>query len=185
MIEWRPVVGYEALYSVSNTGEVFSQPKLCAFGKNAVARRGGKTLKQYTANDRTEHLRVYLSDGKGRKRPMYVHRLVAEAFIPNPDELPVLNHKDNNPRNNHVENLEWCTVAQNNAHRLRLGPRKMSDQKGVKNSQAKLTDADVLAIRRRYRECGNASQVAREFGISATYCGNICARRMWKHVASE
>ena len=184
MVEWRTVPGYEGLYSVSNTGEIYSEPKLCRFGVNAMAKRGGKLLRQHPASARTNHLRVYLSDGCGKKKPMYVHRLVALAFIPNPLGLPAINHKDNNPKNNRVENLEWCTVAQNNAHRLSFGPRKAGNQKGANNSQAKLTDDVVIAIRQRYAECKNASQVAREFGISATYCGNICAGRMWKHLGS-
>ena len=49
----------------------------------------------------------------GRKAIMSVHRLVAMAFIPNPDNLPVVNHRDENPRNNHVDNLEWCTIQYN------------------------------------------------------------------------
>ena len=55
----------------------------------------------------------------GKEKTLLVHRLVAEAFIPNPDGLPCINHKDENKANNHVDNLEWCTVAYNNAYGVR------------------------------------------------------------------
>lgn len=94
---WKDVVGYEGLYKVSNLGNVYS---------NYVNRnlKGGYTLDGYRY--------VALRKNNVRKNNL-VHRLVAEAFIPNPDNLPIINHKDENPHNNNVNNLEWCDYLYN------------------------------------------------------------------------
>lgn len=67
-----------------------------------------------TVNTRGNHQRAYVSLGRGNKR--YVHRLVAEAFLPNPDNLPEIDHKDTNGLNNNVENLRWITHQDNLAN---------------------------------------------------------------------
>jgi len=110
MIEWKDVVGYEGLYMVSNHGDVTSVDKL-------VYREGKKPyLKKYvelkTPLNSTGYKRVRLSY-KGGTTNHFVHRLVATAFIYNKDNLPVVNHKDENPLNNRVDNLEWCTFQYN------------------------------------------------------------------------
>lgn len=101
---WKDVVGYEGLYKVSNFGNVYS----C---------RAGRNLKP--GNHRDGYRFVILTKNKSKKYET-VHRLVAEAFIPNPNDLPVINHKDENPSNNNVNNLEWCTqqynATYNNVH---------------------------------------------------------------------
>lgn len=96
---WKPVVGYEGLYMVSNWGRV----KSIKFGKERI-------LKQWTNKD--GYLQVSLFKNNKRKN-FRVHRLVAEAFIPNLDNLPQVNHRDENPLNNNVDNLEWCSAKYN------------------------------------------------------------------------
>lgn len=64
----------------------------------------------------------------GKSKKVFVHRLVAEAFIPNPNNLPIINHKDENPSNNAVSNLEWCTVSYNNNYNKRN--EKIGDEEG-------------------------------------------------------
>lgn len=104
MEEWRDIPEYEGLYQVSNLGRIRSL-KDC-HGKNRKL-----ILKERT--DKDDYKRVHLfKNGKGKHYG--VHRLVAIAFIPNPDNLPEVNHKDENPSNNNVENLEWCTREYNN-----------------------------------------------------------------------
>lgn len=91
MVEvWKPIVGYEGRYEVSNLGMV---------------RQGEKSVSQY--KDGKGYLRVFLCKD-GKQRNVKVHRLVALAFIPNPDNLPCVNHKDEVKTNNQVDNLEWC-----------------------------------------------------------------------------
>ena len=92
-IEWKIIEGYEN-YEVSNFGHV---------------RRNGKILSPGVIK---KHLQVALSKN-GKVVHRFVHRLVAEAFIPNPENLPQINHKDENPANNCVDNLEWCDCRYN------------------------------------------------------------------------
>jgi len=96
---WKPVKGYEGLYEVSSAGRV----------------RREELLTFWEHNGKQPYYMVGLSrNGKVKKH--LVHRLVAEAFIPNPDKLPQVNHKDGNVHNNSVENLEWISNAGNTKH---------------------------------------------------------------------
>lgn len=98
---WKPVVGYEGLYEVSNTGKVRS---LNYLGKGIV-----KVLRPSNTNG---YLQVWLSKN-GKRKICYVHRLVAETFLDNPNSLPVVNHRNEKKSDNRVENLEWCTQKYN------------------------------------------------------------------------
>lgn len=111
MKEWRDIPGYEGRYKVSTDGEVYSVPRKIHCGR-ATRNVGGIIIKQQ--RDVNGYLTVNLCDGKGDRRSKKVHRLLASAFIPNPDNLPCVNHKDEDKANNHVSNLEWCTVEYNN-----------------------------------------------------------------------
>ena len=114
--EWRPVKGYEGLYIVSNMGEVRSLPRMVAMnykGKETMAYRPGVLLKQCVSNSGYKQVHLY-KDGVGK--PILVHRLVAMTFIPNPWDLPQVNHKDENRLNNRVENLEWCSAKYNGSY---------------------------------------------------------------------
>ena len=99
--EWRPIEGYEGLYEVSNTGRVRSLDKYDSM--NRFLR--GRILRLFT--DGLGYLRAQLYSNSKRKS-FLVHRLVAQAFILNPDNLPQVNHRDENPSNDNVDNLEWC-----------------------------------------------------------------------------
>ena len=103
MIEeiWRPIEGYEGLYEVSSYGRVRSLDKYDSM--NRFLR--GRILRLFT--DGLGYLRAQLYSNSKRKS-FLVHRLVAQAFILNPDNLPQVNHRDENPSNDNVDNLEWC-----------------------------------------------------------------------------
>ena len=100
--EWRDVVGYEGLYQVSNLGRVKS-----FIHHNGTDKRIIKTILI-----KNGYCNVTLCK-KGKRERKYIHRLVAEAFIPNPNNYPIINHKDENPANNCSNNLEWCTQKYN------------------------------------------------------------------------
>lgn len=102
---WKPVVGYEGLYEVSDWGRVRSLDKYIKNWPKGIRLVKGRVLKP--GRHRKGYLLVVLNKD-GVMKTCKVHRLVAIAFIPNPDGLPQVNHKDENKHNNRVENLEWC-----------------------------------------------------------------------------
>lgn len=107
---WKDINGYEGLYQVSNRGNVRSMTVDISCGCKRKHRRFGKVLKQGTNPNGYK----YVNLSKGSKAySARVHRLVAEAFLDNKDNLPCINHKDENKANNAVENLEWCTFQYN------------------------------------------------------------------------
>ena len=109
---WKDVAEYEGFYKVSNKGNVYSVGRVSSQGKKC----GGLTLKP--RNHRDGYLQVMLCKNGIRKNKL-IHRLVAEAFIPNPESLPEVNHIDEVKGNNNIENLEWCTGKYNSNHGTR------------------------------------------------------------------
>ena len=93
---WKSIAGYEN-YQISITGKI---------------RKNGYFLKPYKNKKNDMHLKIKLSKD-GKRKAFFVHQLVAKTFIPNPDNLPEINHIDHDPNNNSVTNLEWITHADN------------------------------------------------------------------------
>ena len=110
---WKDVAGYEGYYKVSNQGDVYSVERRGADGR----KYGGSTLKPAHNGRGYFYVALYKNGTSERKS---VHRIVAEAFIPNPNGLPQVNHRDEVKGNNNVENLEWCTSEYNNNHGTRI-----------------------------------------------------------------
>jgi len=118
---WKDIIGYSGYYLVSNFGRI----------KSIIGWNGHKYIDinkilipnvQKTKNN-YKRLKITLTKNKSRKC-YSVHRLVAEAFIPNPNEKPEINHIDSNPLNNNINNLEWCTHQENVIHSYKYGLRK-------------------------------------------------------------
>lgn len=116
--KWKDVVGYEGIYQVSDKGRVkrLRYRTLRSDGSSRILKP--KILKG--KGDKRPHRRVSLWKNN-KSHDYYVHRLVADAFIPKVINKNYINHKDGNPRNNEVNNLEWCTIAENNLHAHRTG----------------------------------------------------------------
>lgn len=127
MEEWRPIAGFEGRYEISSFGRVKSLSRtiytVWKNGEEGAYFQEGRilSLKECTRNSRgyQTYKQVCLSDN-GKHKYRLVHRVVAEAFIPNPEYKPQINHIDGNPSNNNVENLEWCTAKENQWHSLNI-----------------------------------------------------------------
>lgn len=113
---WKDVLGYEEIYQISNLGRI----------KSLHRDRIEEKILNPAKNNRG-YLRLGLS-GNGKVRYDSIHRLVAGAFIPNPKNLPEVNHIDGNKLNNGVENLEWVTKGQNQIHAYKTGLRKTTER---------------------------------------------------------
>ena len=125
---WKDIQGYEGLYQISNLGRVRSIDRIVGYrykGKQRVYK--GRILKQMTRNG---YLYVSLSKENVLKQKN-IHRLVANAFLPNPSKLPIINHIDENKKNNMVSNLEWCTGAYNTKYGSGRKKQAESQQKVV------------------------------------------------------
>lgn len=106
LTEWRDIEGFDA-YEVNAQGQVRRKPQILKPGSIPSG-----------------HLTVALCKGKGKPKSMYVHRLVALAFLENPESKRVVNHKNGNPKDNRIDNLEWATYSENNAHAYRSNGRR-------------------------------------------------------------
>lgn len=124
--EWRTINGFSD-YEVSNYGRVRSKDRYRPY-RHGMRFVKGVMMKPYTNWHRKGYEQISLSDHSEHFR-FEVHRLVAEAFIPNPDNKPQVNHIDCNPRNNRVDNLEWVTAKENAAWMIKCGRQRITTEK--------------------------------------------------------
>lgn len=143
---WKDVVGYECYYQVSNLGNVRSLDRVISFNDGRIEVRKGKPK---ILKDHKDYKRVTLNKD-GKAKPLLVHRLVAQAFIPNPDCLPIINHKDENPSNNNVDNLEWCTHRYNRMYGTTEERRR---NKLIKKVYQYTLDGELVKIWSSLKEC--------------------------------
>ena len=155
---WFPILEAPDYY-ISNHGRVMSsksgKPKFC---KTNISREG-------------YHMAVLSVDGK--RKAFRIHRLVAKYFVPNPDNLPQVDHIDRDKVNNLVTNLRWVTKEEQQKNR---------DYQGRKVHFAKLTENKVKEIRARRKKGDRCSAIAQDFDVSIGTVSRICLRQTWKHV---
>ena len=148
--------------SVSDHGDVKSHGKLVC---GEICKNGYK--------------RIHVSHDGVNSR-FFVHRLVAEAFIPNPENKPCVNHIDGNKLNNHISNLEWCTYSENQQHAYSTGLRSA---KGERNGMSKLTTKDVEFIRTSYVKRSmnfGFAALGRKFGVDPNTIEDAYKGVTWK-----
>lgn len=141
---WLPIPEYENLYEIDTYGNIKSLDKKVK-NNNGYRIIKGKILKPKL--DNKGYYKIGLT--KDNKQKFYfIHRLVALTYLPNPNNYKIINHKDGNPKNNYIENLEWCTYSHNIKHAYDMGLKKGISAKhdGVKNPKSKLSEEQVLNI---------------------------------------
>lgn len=164
---WKWVPGFEGEYEVSNQGGIRS------YVQSALP-RPIKTFRRATG---------YRAVSLGAGYIELVHRIVAIAFIPNPLDLPYVNHKNAIKTNNRVENLEWVTQQENVQHAIRMGLRRPNPARGETANQSNLNDGDVLTIRKLYSKSGLSQRaIAKQYGISKHSVYSIVNRLSWTHI---
>jgi hypothetical protein len=166
---FKDIPGWEGLYQVGSMGTVKSLPRTVVSCTGKVYNRKGKILKLRYSDD--GYLKTSLSrDGKDFE--VGVHRLMALAFIPNPENKPMVNHLNAVRDDNRIDNLEWCTNAENIQHSFNLG---ISDNKGDKHPRRKLSMEMVRGIRAELANGKSPKEVAEIFNIKRT---NVYAVRL-------
>lgn len=174
---WKPVPGYEGRYDISTFGNVRTVGRFI----NAPRGRTRWIPERNLSTHITARGYVQTMFKVGSKNiHQLVHRLVARAFVPNPSSLPQVNHKDGNKTNNHVENLEWCTSQENCAHARR---EKLYEQaRGERGANAKLTNAQVLVIRRRIANGETHTAISKDYAVNRTVITRIASGARWGSV---
>lgn len=168
---WKPIKGYEGYYEVSDHGDVRSLDRDIVGRDGVIYHIGGRMMKQSNRDPRGDGgYKVVNLHKYGESYVANVHILVATAFLPNPDNLPTVNHKDGNKHNNCVDNLEWASYRDNNLHALNHGLRSPRG-----NPVAQYNDqGEIVAI---YR---SSCEAARKTGIGLgmiSHCINGRATR--------
>lgn len=163
---WKPVIGYEDRFQVSNLGRLRSS-------------KSGKILSQ------TKTKKGYLTHATkiggrcGKSVCFKIHRLVALAFIPNPDNLPEINHKDGKKSNNEVENLEWVTSKENIDHAFGTGLAYA--RRGCDSRSSKLTILQIEEIVSLRAAGQTLREIAKKFGVHHMQIHRVCSGESYKN----
>lgn len=160
----KDIRGFEGLYKVCESGEIYSM-YTNGFLNGCVDAKGYRN--------------VILSGKCGLQVTRKVHRVVAEHFIPNPENKPQVNHINGIKADNRIENLEWCTAKENVQHSMLLKTYLL----GTQRFNAKLNNNDVADIRRLHTEGVAGNKIARIYNVTPGTIRAAVNRKTWKHVA--
>lgn len=134
------------------------------------------------SKDRKGYLKVYLY--KENKRNFFkVHRLIAQTFIPNPDNKPQVNHKDANKTNNHVDNLEWVTNQENMDHAKHNN--LLSGREGTSNGNSRYSDELITTLCKELSSGCSVSEVSQKFNVNRHLVKDLKAKKTWTHISNN
>lgn len=181
---WLPIKGFEDYYEVSDLGRFRSKDRVITRHNGVKESKPARILKNNYYTNGYIQLILYVEK---QRFNFIAHRVVADHFIPNPDNLPVINHLDLIKWNNRVTNLEWCTKSENAVHAVNSGCFLNVEQlKGGSHPNAKLSDDEALYIKQNFikRDFKNNNKLYDEFShkISRSTFDKICFNHAWKHI---
>lgn len=178
---WKPVVGYEGIYEVNELGQIksLSREKYCGHEGSNPQITKEKLLKERIC--RMGYPIVRLSKD-GIAKNVRVHRILAQAFIENPENKPNVNHIDNNPLNKSLDNLEWCTQKENMQHASKQGRFPAKTDKSLYRKNTKI-NMDIAINIKNDRKNGNSLVfISKKYGVSQSTVSMICNNKIWKEV---
>lgn len=172
---WKDIVGFENFYQVSSYGRVRSLDRI-TISRRSKNHLKGKILSTTLNTKGYPHIRL---SKEGKRETFRVHRLVAQTFIPNPDNLEIVNHIDSNKTNNNISNLEWCSEMDN-----RLHARKIFNDTayGEECNLSKLTETQVKEIRTNGKMGMTNEQIGKLYNVSHETIRNVLNGNSWKHI---
>ena len=177
---WKSVVGYEGFYEVSDMGNVRGLDRVVSRGAVAMKRKGKMMNFSLHHKGYRKASLSKVENGISKQRAFFVHRLVASAFIENPNYKNQVNHIDGNKLNNCVENLEWVTNQENIDHAKRNN--LLNKVNGEKHGMSKLSSETVKDIKMRLNLSQSNKMIAAIYGIDPTTVSDIKRGRTWKHI---
>lgn len=174
---WKPIIGYEGLYEISNYGDVKSLEKQRKMPQNRGIKIYKETILKLCKNNRGYLYVTLRNNGKSKK--FTVHRLVALHFIENSNNFLEVMHLDNNPLNNYYLNLKWGTHKDNMSHKVKSN-RQI---KGESVKISKLKNHDIIDIRNTYKNKElNQYQLASKYNVTQSVIHDIIKFKSWKHI---
>ena len=177
MIRLEYIKGYGKRYLISDEGDVMSLPRTLW---NGAGHHVSKMKHMKTHVGTNGYVVVGLTKN-GVTKVEYLHKLLAQAFLPNPKKKKCINHKNGIKDDNSLENIEWCTYSENAKHALKNGLRKITPMPGEKNHQAKLTEKKVKELLQS-KGIAKVTDLAKKYKISVSQVYSILDGRTWKHL---
>lgn len=180
MEEWKDIIGYEGIYKISNTGKIKSLSREFVRSNN----RNFITKEKILINGLNSrgYVSITLYNKDKVKKKLLVHRLVAEAFIENKENNPVINHINGIKTNNNASNLEWCTQGYNLNHALKNKLR--INLKGENHCLAKLNNEDVLNIVKLINTGMTNQLISELYNVKFSTISSIKMGRTWNHLTN-
>lgn len=172
--QWKDVVGYEGLYMVSDLGRVKSLERVSKHNYGGFRKVPEKILSQ----GKKRYCNVVFSVEANRKT-FLVHRLVGNAFIPNPENKPTINHKKGNRKDNRKTSLEWNTIKENANHSYDIGLSKTHSEK---HHSAKLKNSDIPNIIEKCKNGLTQREVSKLYNVSESTISVIMTKRKWNRI---